>query len=60
MLDGTENQADKAYSKMEAVGLFLEAATATTKPFIYTVFSGISNAEFTRGSRTGCRVRSEV
>ena len=36
----------KAYSKMEAMGLFLEAATATTKPFIY-LSAGVSNAEFT-------------
>jgi len=36
----------KAYSKIEAMGLFLEAATATTKPFIY-LSAGVSNAEFT-------------
>jgi tagatose 1,6-diphosphate aldolase len=36
----------KAYSKMEAMGLFLEAATTTTKPFIY-LSAGVSNAEFT-------------
>ena len=36
----------KAYSKMEAMGLFLEAATATTKPFIY-LSAGVSNSEFT-------------
>jgi tagatose 1,6-diphosphate aldolase len=36
----------KAYSRTEAAGLFLEAATATTKPFIY-LSAGVSNAEFT-------------
>jgi tagatose 1,6-diphosphate aldolase len=36
----------KAYSRTEATGLFLEAATATTKPFIY-LSAGVSNAEFT-------------
>jgi len=36
----------KAYSRTEARGLFLKAATATTKPFIY-LSAGVSNAEFT-------------
>jgi tagatose 1,6-diphosphate aldolase len=36
----------KAYSRTEAKGLFLKAATATTKPFIY-LSAGVSNAEFT-------------
>ncbi len=36
----------KAYSQTEAKGLFLQAATATTKPFIY-LSAGVSNAEFT-------------
>jgi len=36
----------KAYSQTEAKGLFLKAATATTKPFIY-LSAGVSNAEFT-------------
>src|SRR5438445_2996378 len=38
----------KAYSRTEAKGLFLKAATATTKPFIY-LSAGVSNAEFTEG-----------
>src|SRR5690242_21130783 len=33
----------KAYSRTEAMGLFLKAATATTKPFIY-LSAGVSNA----------------
>jgi tagatose 1,6-diphosphate aldolase len=46
-VDGTNAfGGQKAYSKMEAMGLFLEAATATTKPFIY-LSAGVSNAEFT-------------
>ena len=46
-VDGTRAYGgQKAYSKMEAMGLFLEAATATTKPFIY-LSAGVSNAEFT-------------
>ena len=46
-VDGTKAfGGQKAYSKMEAMGLFLEAATATTKPFIY-LSAGVSNAEFT-------------
>src|SRR5882757_293152 len=36
----------KAYSQTDAKGLFLKAATATTKPFIY-LSAGVSNAEFT-------------
>lgn len=36
----------KAYSKQEAMKLFLEAATVATKPFIY-LSAGVSNAEFT-------------
>jgi len=36
----------KAYSRAEAASLFLKAATATTKPFIY-LSAGVSNAEFT-------------
>src|SRR5206468_4720201 len=36
----------KAYSRTEAMRLFLKAATATTKPFIY-LSAGVSNAEFT-------------
>ncbi len=36
----------KAYSQIEAKGLFLKAATATTKPFIY-LSAGVSNSEFT-------------
>jgi tagatose 1,6-diphosphate aldolase len=38
----------KAYSRAEAASLFLKAATATTKPFIY-LSAGVSNAEFTEG-----------
>src|ERR1700693_4766362 len=46
-VDGTKAfGGQKAYSKIEAMGLFLEAATATTKPFIY-LSAGVSNAEFT-------------
>lgn len=46
-VDGTKAYGgQKAYSKMEAMGMFLEAATATTKPFIY-LSAGVSNAEFT-------------
>jgi len=46
-VDGTKAYGgQKAYSNMEAMGLFLEAATATTKPFIY-LSAGVSNAEFT-------------
>src|ERR1051325_10593080 len=37
---------EKAYSKQEAKNLFLEAAHAATKPFIY-LSAGVSNAEFT-------------
>src|SRR6184192_2620808 len=36
----------KAYSKQEAMNLFLSAANATHKPFIY-LSAGVSNAEFT-------------
>lgn len=36
----------KAYSKKEAVDLFLKAASAVSKPFIY-LSAGVSNAEFT-------------
>ena len=36
----------KAYSKQEAMKLFLDAATVATKPFIY-LSAGVSNAEFT-------------
>jgi tagatose 1,6-diphosphate aldolase len=36
----------KAYSKKEAVDLFLKAARVATKPFIY-LSAGVSNAEFT-------------
>jgi tagatose 1,6-diphosphate aldolase len=36
----------KAYSRKEAADLFLKAATATTKPFIY-LSAGVSNDEFT-------------
>jgi len=36
----------KAYSKKEAADLFLKAAKAATKPFIY-LSAGVSNAEFT-------------
>ncbi|MGA8308614.1 MAG: tagatose 1,6-diphosphate aldolase, partial [Terriglobales bacterium] len=38
----------KAYSRAEAASLFLKAATATSKPFIY-LSAGVSNAEFTEG-----------
>ncbi|MGH9523350.1 MAG: tagatose 1,6-diphosphate aldolase, partial [Terriglobales bacterium] len=37
---------EKAYTKKEAMNLFLEAAQAATKPFIY-LSAGVSNAEFT-------------
>jgi tagatose 1,6-diphosphate aldolase len=37
-----------AYTRDEAKQLFLEAATASTKPFIY-LSAGVSNAEFTEG-----------
>jgi tagatose 1,6-diphosphate aldolase len=37
-----------AYTRDEAKRLFLEAATASTKPFIY-LSAGVSNAEFTEG-----------
>jgi tagatose 1,6-diphosphate aldolase len=36
----------KAYSRKEAADLFLKAAAAATKPFIY-LSAGVSNAEFT-------------
>jgi len=36
----------KAYSRKEAADLFLKAAKAATKPFIY-LSAGVSNAEFT-------------
>jgi len=36
----------KAYSRKEAANLFLKAAEAATKPFIY-LSAGVSNAEFT-------------
>jgi tagatose 1,6-diphosphate aldolase len=36
----------KAYNKKEAADLFLKAAKAATKPFIY-LSAGVSNAEFT-------------
>lgn len=39
---------EKAYTKKEAMNLFLEAAQAATKPFIY-LSAGVSNAEFTEG-----------
>jgi tagatose 1,6-diphosphate aldolase len=46
-VDGSRAYAgQKAYSRTEAAGLFLKAATATTKPFIY-LSAGVSNAEFT-------------
>jgi tagatose 1,6-diphosphate aldolase len=46
-VDGSKAYAgQKAYSRTEAAGLFLKAATATTKPFIY-LSAGVSNAEFT-------------
>ena len=35
----------KAYTRKEAMQLFLDAATAATKPFIY-LSAGVSNAEF--------------
>jgi tagatose 1,6-diphosphate aldolase len=38
--------AQKAYSRKEAADLFLKAAKAATKPFIY-LSAGVSNAEFT-------------
>src|SRR5512140_1650876 len=37
---------EKAYTKKEAKNLFLEAAQAATKPFIY-LSAGVSNSEFT-------------
>jgi tagatose 1,6-diphosphate aldolase len=37
---------EKAYTRDEAKKLFLDAATAATKPFIY-LSAGVSNAEFT-------------
>ena len=46
-VEGTKAFAgQKAYSKNEAVDLFLRAAAAVTKPFIY-LSAGVSNAEFT-------------
>src|ERR1700686_2347982 len=46
-VEGAKSYAgQKAYSRKEAADLFLEAATATTKPFIY-LSAGVSNAEFT-------------
>jgi tagatose 1,6-diphosphate aldolase len=40
------NAGQKAYSKLEAMKLFREAAQVATKPFIY-LSAGVSNAEFT-------------
>jgi len=40
------NGGQSAYSKQEALKLFQQAATVTTKPFIY-LSAGVSNAEFT-------------
>jgi tagatose 1,6-diphosphate aldolase len=46
-VDGTKAYAgQKAYSKKEAVDLFLKAAKVATKPFIY-LSAGVSNSEFT-------------
>ncbi len=42
------SKGEKAYTKKEAMDLFLEAAQAATKPFIY-LSAGVSNAEFTEG-----------
>ena len=49
----------KAYSKMEAMGLFLEAATATTKA-VYLSFGGREQRGVHRSTGAGCGVRSEV
>jgi tagatose 1,6-diphosphate aldolase len=40
------NAGQKAYSRKEAADLFLRAAAAATKPFIY-LSAGVSNSEFT-------------
>ena len=40
------SKGEQAYSKQQAAELFLEAAQAATKPFIY-LSAGVSNAEFT-------------
>ena len=46
-VEGTKSFAgQKAYSRAEAKQLFLRAAEATNKPFIY-LSAGVSNAEFT-------------
>jgi len=46
-VEGTKSyKGQKAYSKKEAEQLFLDAATATSKPFIY-LSAGVSNEEFT-------------
>src|ERR1700743_569891 len=46
-VEGTKSFAgQKAYTKKEAADLFLKAAPAATKPFIY-LSAGVSNAEFT-------------
>jgi tagatose 1,6-diphosphate aldolase len=46
-VEGTKSyKGQKAYSKKEAEQLFLDAATATHKPFIY-LSAGVSNEEFT-------------
>jgi tagatose 1,6-diphosphate aldolase len=45
-VEGTKSFAgQKAYTRKEAMQLFLDAATAATKPFIY-LSAGVSNAEF--------------
>jgi tagatose 1,6-diphosphate aldolase len=45
-VEGTKSfKGEKAYTRKEAMQHFLDAATATTKPFIY-LSAGVSNAEF--------------
>jgi len=45
-VEGTKSfGGQKAYTRKEAMQLFLDAATAATKPFIY-LSAGVSNAEF--------------
>ena len=49
----------KAYTRKEAMQLFLDAATAATKPFIY-LSAGVSNAEFNESLALGRRKRRQV
>ena len=59
-VEGTKSyKGQKAYSKKEAEQLFHDAATATTKPFIY-LSAGVSNEEFTEALGVRRRVGREV